>query len=294
MSKSAVLLMAYGGPDSLEDIEPYLLDVRGGRPPSPQFLQEIRDRYARIGGRSPLKERTFEQAAALQRELGNGTATYVGMRHWKPFIADTFEQMVNDGVSDVVAIAMAPHYSRMSVGAYRRKIEEAQAKLGTQLDVRFAENWYSHPLFSEAVAAKLRKGLRGQTVVFTAHSLPERILKDGDPYHDQFLASAAAVANKLGLEEWHWAYQSQAITGEPWLGPDLGATLDALHARGKFEVLVVPIGFVCDHVEVLYDLDIFYREYAAARGMTLSRTESLNASPEFIRALAALVREARG
>jgi ferrochelatase len=290
--------MAYGGPDSLADIEPYLLDVRGGRATSAEFIEEIRARYAQIGGRSPLRDRTTDQARALERELGSGIPVYIGMRHWKPFIADTVEQMIRDGVTDVIAIAMAPQYSRMSVGVYRRKVEEALTRFASKLQARFVESWHAHPQFLEAVAEKVRAALHkfdkrdsSPAVIFTAHSLPERILQDGDPYHTQFLASAEGVARLLGLSEWRWAYQSAGSTTEAWLGPEVGAVLDELNGRGVRDVLVVPIGFVCDHVEVLYDLDIYYQDYAAARGMNLSRSESLNDSPAFIRALAAIVRE---
>jgi ferrochelatase len=290
----AVLLMAYGGPDSLADIEPYLLDVRGGRPLSPEFLGEIRDRYAQIGGRSPLLERSREQAQALQDALSNGVRTYVGMRHWHPYISETFARIRADGVTDVVAVAMTPQYSTMSVGAYRRKVEEARNQPGGSVAVRYVESWHDHPLFLEAVAEKVRQARPAETteIVFTAHSLPARILDSGDPYQEQFLASAEGVARLLGLHRWSWAYQSQATTGEPWLGPDLGTLLDRLSEQGIRDVLVVPIGFVCDHVEVLYDIDIHYCQYAAAKGMRLRRTESLNDSPAFIRALAAIVGEA--
>ncbi len=301
--ENAVLLMAYGGPDKLEDVEPYLLDVRGGRPTPPELVEEVRKRYAAVGGRSPLLQRTIEQAEALERELahlGRPRDVYVGMRHWHPYIAETVATMVKKGVREAVAVAMAPHYSRMSVGAYRHKVEEALAALGSTMRVTFVGSWHDHPLFLDAVAAKLRAALDGYpddlresvAVVFTAHSLPRRILEAGDPYHDEFLASARAVAERAELAQWEWAYQSAASTGDEWLGPDLGARLDELHDRGVHEVLVVPIGVVCDHVEVLWDVDVFYRDYAQAKGMRLARTPSLNASPEFIRALAAIVTEA--
>lgn len=291
-----VLLMAYGGPESLAEIEPYLLDVRGGRPTPPELVKEVRERYARIGGRSPLRERTEEQARALERALGSDgrVRTYVGMRHWRPYIQQAFEQIVADRITRVVAMAMAPHYSRMSVGAYMRKVEEVQALLGTEISVTFVKSWHDHPLFLDAVAEKVREARQrlDAAIVFTAHSLPEKILQNGDPYQKEFITSAEGVARLLGLAEWDWAYQSQGSTQDKWLGPDLGSKIDELHARGARQVLVVPIGFVCDHVEVLYDIDIHYREYAAAREMTLTRTASLNASPSFIRALAAIVQEA--
>jgi ferrochelatase len=286
--RDAVLLMAYGGPESLDDIEPYLLDVRGGRPVSPEFLREVRDRYALIGGRSPLRERTFEQAAALQRELGR--PVYVGMRHWKPYLADTLKVMSADGITHVTAVAMAPHYSRMSIGAYRRRVEEAC----NGINVTFVESWHEHPLFLEAVAGRVRAAENGTKaeVIFTAHSLPERILAEGDPYHQEFLASAEAVASLLGLPRFRWAYQSAGATADKWLGPEVTEVLNELHRDGARDVLIVPIGFVCDHVEVLYDVDIFYRRHAQSLGMNLRRTASLNSYPSFIRALAAIVREA--
>lgn len=288
--RDAVLLMAYGGPESLDELEPYLLDVRAGRPLSPEFLADIRSRYVLIGGKSPLRERTFEQAKALESELG--VKTYVGMRHWKPFIGQTFEQIAADGVTDVVAIAMAPHYSRMSVGAYRRNVEDARARVHGGINVRYVASWHDHPLFLDAVAEQARRaGIEGRFVIFTAHSLPERILSDGDPYHDEFVSSANAVADRLGLKEWRWAYQSAGATDDKWLGPDVINILDTLSVKRIRDILIVPIGFVCDHVEVLYDVDILYRDYAASKGMSLTRSPSLNATPSFIRALAAIARE---
>ena len=286
--RDAVLLMAYGGPDSLDDIDPYLLDVRGGRPVSPQFAKEIHGRYALIGGRSPLKERTMAQAEALSKVMGR--PVYVGMRHWKPYIAETLDAMRADGITHVTALAMAPQYSRMSVGAYRARVEESQQ----DIVVKFVDSWHDHPLFLEAVAHRVRDAINGgkPEVIFTAHSLPERILRDGDPYHNEFLAGAEAVARLTGLSGYRWAYQSAGSTGEKWLGPEVRDVLNELRDEGAREVLIVPIGFVCDHVEVLYDVDVLYRGHAEALGMKLTRTESLNDSPAFIRALAAIVREA--
>jgi ferrochelatase len=293
--------MAYGGPQSLDDVEPYLMDVRGGRATPRELVEEVRSRYARIGGRSPITERTREQADALERRLhqqGRPVRAYVGMRHWHPYIDETFRQIVTDGVTHLVALAMAPHYSRMSVGAYIRKVEEARARSGRDLHISFVRGFHDHPLFLRAVAEKVQAALdrypaaerAAVAVVFTAHSLPERILQEGDPYQQQFLDSAQRVAARLGLGTWRWAYQSQGSTRDKWLGPDVGAVLDELQAAGRSDALIVPIGFVCDHVEVLYDLDIYYRDYAAAKGLRLARTESLNASPAFVEALADVVR----
>ena len=284
-------MMAYGGPDSLDDVEPYLLDVRSGRPTTPEFVEEIRGRYALIGGRSPLLERTREQAAALERALG--IPVYVGMRHWRPFIADVFETMVRDGITDVTALPMAPHFSKISVGAYHKRVEEARTRAGANVDVRFVRSWSTEPLFLEAVAAKVRAALPAGHVVFTAHSLPQAAVVNDDSYRRECVARAEEVARRGDVAEWTWAFQSQGGTREGWLGPDLRTTLDGLRDKGIRDVLIVPIGFVCDHVEVLYDVDIEAKQYAESKGMTLRRSESLNASPQFITALAEIVRTAR-
>jgi len=285
--RCAVLLMAYGGPGNLDEVEPYLLDVRGGRPTSPELVEEIRGRYARIGGGSPIRRLTEAQAASLRRALGAELPVYVGMRHWHPYIAETVERLV--------AIALAPHYSVMSVGAYERKLAEAAAG---RLDVVVVRRWGDHPTFLDAVAARLRDALArfpdpaSVPVIFTAHSLPQRILASGDPYADEFRASVAAVVERLALARWHLAFQSAGATPEPWLGPDAGEVLQALAAEGGREALIAPIGFVCDHVEVLYDVDVEYRALAARLGMRLERTASLNDDPLLIACLADLARRA--
>lgn len=320
-----VLLMAYGGPDSLEDIEPYLRDIRGGRPTSPELVAEVRERYRLIGGRSPLLDLTRQQAAALERVLnaepsrtglhpepGFGPVgyspvlpqfrTYVGMRHWHPHIKETVAQIAADGIRRVVAIPMAPHYSRMSVGAYIRKAEEARAELGAPLAVRYIESWNDEPLYLQALAEKVRAALlrfppevRGQVpILFTAHSLPQRILAEGDPYPQELMETVEGVVRQLGLlseakQRWRFAYQSAGASHEPWLGPDAGAVLNELATEGHHHVLIAPIGFVCDHVEILYDVDILYRRQAEGLGMQLERTESLNVAPLLIEALAGLV-----
>jgi len=293
--RCAVLLMAYGGPGNLDEVEPYLLDVRGGRPTSPELVEEIRGRYARIGGGSPIRRLTEAQAAALRRALGAELPVYVGMRHWHPYIAETVERIVADGRQRLVAIALAPHYSAMSVGAYERKLAEAAAG---RLDVGVVRRWGDHPLFLDAVAARLRDALARfpdparVPVIFTAHSLPQRILANGDPYPDEFRASVAAVVERLALARWHLAFQSAGATPEPWLGPDAGEVLRALAAEGGREALIAPIGFVCDHVEILYDVDVEYRALAARLGMRLERTASLNDDPLLIACLADLARRA--
>jgi protoporphyrin/coproporphyrin ferrochelatase len=299
MTERAVLLLAYGGPDSLEDVAPYLQDVRGGRPTSPEIVEDVRQRYVAIGGGSPLLSRTREQAAALAVALADGWRVDVGMRHWRPFIKDALEKLAAEGVRRVVALPMAPHYSDMSVGAYRRACESAPAVARGDLRLAFVPGFSEHPGFLRAIEARVTAALarmgrpaRDVLVVFTAHSLPERILAAGDPYADRLAESARVVADRLCLPTWRVAYQSAGRTGERWLGPDAGQVLGEAAASGVRHVLIVPIGFVCDHVEVLYDVDIAYQEQAARLGVTLARSESLNASPVLIGALADLVRGA--
>lgn len=289
----AVLLLAYGAPLTLDDVAPYLLDVRGGRPTPPQMVEELRARYAAIGGRSPLLDRTWQQAEALSRRLGDGTPVLVGMRHWHPYIRDVLADAASRGVVRAVAVAMAPHYSRMSIGAYQRKIDEARGAM----HVATVPQWYDHPCFLDAVAERVRAALTrfpadvrdSVPVVFTAHSLPQRILADGDPYPEQLRASVAGVMARLPNRAHEFAFQSAGQSLEPWLGPDAGAVLERLASRGGRHALICPIGFVADHLEVLYDVDIEYRRRARDLGIRLERTDSLNASPLLIEALADVV-----
>lgn len=288
----AVLLMAYGGPNNLDEVEPYLLDVRGGRPTKPELVEEIRGRYALIGGRSPLRELTEAQAAGLARALGPRYPTFVGMRHWHPYIKETVDRIAAAGHRRLVGIVMAPHFSGMSVGAYEKKLVEATQG---RVDAALVRRWGDHPKFIAAVTGRVREALarfRQGTpveVLFTAHSLPERILANGDPYADELRASAAAVAKQVGLERWHFAFQSAGATAEPWLGPEAGAVMRKLAGEGKRTFLIVPIGFVCDHVEVLYDVDIMYRDLAKDLDVRLERTVSLNDDPSLIAVLVDLV-----
>jgi len=291
----AVLLMAYGGPGSLDEVEPYLLDVRGGRPTSPQFVEEIKARYAQIGGRSPIRELTEAQAAGVQRTLGERFAVYVGMRHWHPYIRDVVKQVLADGHRRAVGIVLAPHYSAMSVGAYQKQLlEAADGRLETVL----VRSWGDHPRFLDLVAERVAQALQrfpspgAVQVLFTAHSLPERILATGDHYAVELRASAAAVAQRARLTTWHFAFQSAGATSEPWLGPEAGAVMTELAGRGHEAFLIVPIGFVCDHVEILYDVDIVYRSLAQRLGVHLERTTSLNDDPTLVSALAELAHNA--
>jgi ferrochelatase len=300
-----VLLMAYGGPDSLDDVEPYLLDIRGGRPTPHELVEEIKERYAQIGGRSPLLELTREQAAALEAELNHGGDSrfrvYVGMRHWQPRIKEAVAQMARDGIEQAVAVVMAPHYSRMSIGAYFQRLEEAIQDLHATIRFDRVESWHKHPGFINALAEKAGAALHRLAedgsdgppkVIFSAHSLPTRILKGGDPYDAQLHETAGLLAERLDLPEdrWLFSYQSAGQSSETWLGPPIEEVIVELIQAGQKRLLVVPIGFVCDHVEILYDLDIECRGLAEAQGGRLERSESLNASPTFIAALADLVR----
>jgi len=296
-----VLLLAHGGPDSLEDIEPFLSNIRGGRPFSKELLEEVRERYRLIGGRSPLLDISRRQAQALERELNTDGArfrVYLGMRNWHPFIRETMQQIEQDHASRLVALCLAPQNSKKSTGLYFQHLRDAQEKVGSRIPAVFIENWHAEPLLIEAFAEKLQEGLAARAaegaaspaVVFTAHSLPEKVVAEGDPYDQQVRETVAAVAARSGLQEWRFAYQSQGATAEPWLGPTVESVLDQLAQEGARNVLIVPIGFVADHVEILYDIDILFQQYARQRNITLRRTASLNDSPTLIRALASLVR----
>jgi ferrochelatase len=274
--------MAYGSPERPEDIRPYLEDIREGRPVSDEAVAELTERYRRIGGRSPLDELTERQRAALERELG--VPVFVGMKHWHPRIADAVEQALAGGADMIVGLVLAPHYSRLSVEGYRERLEQA---LAARAELRFIERWGTHEPYLDVLADRVR-GQEGH-VVFTAHSLPERILAEGDPYQAELLETAGLIAERAALGSWSFAYQSASPTGEPWLGPDILDELDSLRARGVESVLVCPIGFVSDHLEILWDIDVEARERAAELGLELDRIESLNDDPAFIQGLAELV-----
>jgi len=281
----AVILMAYGSPATAEDVAAYLADIREGKPVSQQAIDELSERYRRIGGRSPLDEITEAQRAGLERELG--LPVYVGMKHWRPRIAEAVEAALSGGAETLVGLVLAPHYSRLSIAGYRERLENA---LQGRAELVFVESWHDHEPFLDVLASRVR-GFDGH-VVFTAHSLPERILRDGDPYRDQLLETSRLVAERAGLADWSFAFQSASATGEPWLGPDILEELQTLAANGERRVLVCPVGFVSDHLEILWDLDIEAREKAAEVGLELERIESLNDDPEFVRALAGIVKKA--
>jgi protoporphyrin/coproporphyrin ferrochelatase len=279
--------MAYGSPERADDVPTYLSDIRGGRPVRQEAVDEVVERYRRIGGTSPLNRITEAQRAAL--EVATGLPVYVGMKHWIPRIGEAVERAIDGGADRLLGLVLAPHYSRISIGGYRDRLEQS---LDTRADLAFVESWHDHEPYLDLLAERVR-GTEAH-VVFTAHSLPERILAEGDPYRDQLLETSRLVAERAEVSEWSFAFQSESPTGEPWLGPDILVELETLHARGVGKVLIAPVGFVSDHLEILWDLDIEAREKAAELGLELDRIESLNDDPAFIHALAALVEKASG
>ncbi len=295
--RQAVLLLAHGAPERIEDVDEYLVLVRSGRPLAPHLVEEIKQRYAAIGGGSPLTARTCQQAQALERRLAEAGCTarvYVGMRNWRPSIRQAMARIRDDGVQRIVALCLAPQYSKLSVGLYFRRLQAAKVELGVQAEVAWTKSFHSHPLLIEAFHEKLAPLLPSQRVLFTAHSLPEKIMESADAYCSETQATARAVAARAGLAQWDFAYQSQGLTDDRWLGPTVESALDRYASEGLTQVVLDPIGFVSDHIEILYDVDILFRGYAAQRGIRLVRPESLNDSPAFIEALAAVAREKLG
>lgn len=297
---TGVLVMAYGGPDSLEEIPGYLADIRSGRPTPRAVVEEITENYRAIGGRSPLLEVTHRQVAALAEELGGDYRCYLGMRHWAPWIEEVVGQMVTDGITDAVGVVLAPQFSALSVAKYQQRVADGLDLYRGSIAFRHVSSYHDSSGLVEAFAARVAEGLTrwpesdrdGVHVVLTAHSLPERLLANGDPYGVQCLETAHLVVERAGLAEegWSWSYQSAGRTPEPWVGPDLRDHLGALAGRGIRDVVVVPVGFVSDHVELLFDIDIQARARADELGMRLERPPALNDDPVFIEALAELVR----
>lgn len=296
--KRAVLLMAYGAPDRPEDIAPFYTDIRGGRPPTEALLHELAGRYNAIGGASPLSRITRAQAQALREELGPQIPVYVGMRHWNPRIAEAVAQMASDGIEEATAIVLAPHYSRMSVGKYFEALDAAVAATPGAPTFRKIDTWHLHPIYLDALASRTRDALSlfpanersDVMVVFTAHSLPQRILEWSDPYPVQLSATAQHLAEMLNIRHWRLGYQSAGRTNEPWLGPDLLQVIDEEVQAGRKSILVCVIGFIADHLEVLYDVDIEARAHAAEHGVHLERITMLNSDPILARCLADLAR----
>ena len=281
----AVVLMAYGSPERIDDVPAYYADIRGGRPVSPERLADLTERYRRLGIETvnPLNEITERTRAALEAELG--VPVYTGMKHWTPRIADGAEAALAAGADRIAGLVLAPHYSRLSIAGYRDQLEEATAG---RAKLEFVESWYLEPGFVDLLADRVRS--TSAHVVFTAHSLPARILDEGDPYETQLMSSATAIAQRAALREWSFSYQSASPTGEPWLGPDILDHLEALHGRGVDDILLCPIGFVADHLEIRWDLDTEAQSKAGELGMRVSRIEMPNADPTFVATLATIVR----
>jgi ferrochelatase len=284
----AVILMAYGSPERLVDVPAYYADIRGGRPIAPENLADLVERYRRLGieDASPLNAITEQMRAALEEELG--LRVYTGMKHWSPRIADAAEAALAGGAERVAGLVLAPHYSALSIKGYHDQLEQA---LAGRAELEFVESWHDEPGFIGLLAERVR-GTQSH-VVFTAHSLPARVLAMGDPYKAQLLETARLVAEASGLgEQWSFSFQSESPTGEPWLGPDILDHLAALREDGLTDVLICPIGFVCDHLEIRWDLDVEAQERAAELGMRVDRIEMPNADPAFVRTLAGIVRRA--
>jgi protoporphyrin/coproporphyrin ferrochelatase len=280
----AVVLMAYGSPERLEDVPAYYADIRGGRPIRPELLEALVERYRALAieDGSPLNAITEQTRAALERELE--VPVFTGMRHWTPRIADAVEAALAGGAETLVGLVLAPHYSRMSIGAYRRQLEDAVAG---RAEIVFVERWGEEPGFVELLAERVR-GFDGH-VVFTAHSLPARILEEGDPYEEELLRSSSLIAERAALRDWSFSFQSASDTGEPWLGPDILEHLETLRGR---RVLVCPVGFVADHLEIRWDIDTTAQAKAHELGIQLERIEMPNADPAFVAVLAGIVRRA--
>jgi ferrochelatase len=304
--------MAYGSPNRLEDVEAYFTDIRGGRTPSREAVEELTSRYRRVGVPTPLLKVSMDLGRELERLLNLDPpddeiyTVHLGMKHWTPHIAAAVEEVVESGADRMIAIVLAPHYSKISTEGYRRKIAAALVRApgkptpngsASPISLDFVESWYELDGYLDAVADNVRT-VRAEfahpeqvVVVFTAHSLPARILNEGDPYQDQLLRTSELVARRAGIEQWRFSYQSQSHTGEPWLGPDLVDTVEELAAQGHREILVASVGFIADHLEIFYDIDIEAKEQADALGIELRRTPMLNADSRLAHALHALVAE---
>ncbi|MDQ0086812.1 ferrochelatase [Paenibacillus anaericanus] len=304
-TKVGVLVMSYGTPESLEQVESYYTHIRRGHPPTAEQLKDLKDRYeAIVGGVFPLRTNTNNQVASLQEAL-NARSTnaeveficYQGLKHANPFIEDGVAKMAEDGIKEAIGIVLAPHYSVMSVGSYIKRAEAKAEELG--ISMKFIKNYHLHPSLIEALAARVSSKLdqfveagaeRDKVrVLFSAHSLPEKILQMGDPYQDQLLETSSAVAEKTGVTSWQFTWQSAGRTAEPWLGPDILDTLRTLSQEQVEDILVAPIGFVSDHLEVLYDLDIEAKTIAKELDMRLERIDSLNSDPLYMETMSDVI-----
>jgi protoporphyrin/coproporphyrin ferrochelatase len=295
-----VLLMAYGGPNSLDEIPGYLADIRSGRPTTPAVLEEITNNYRQIGGKSPLLEFTQQQVEAVAAKLDpRYFKCYLGMRHWSPWIEEVIGQMIADGITHAVSLVLAPHYSKLSVAKYQEKIADGLAMYRGQIEFAHINNYHDAPKYIQALANRVEAGLSRWPaaertnihVIFSAHSLPSRILNMGDPYDRQLRETAQLVAARAGLaaDQWSWSYQSAGRSPEPWLGPQLEEYIPELAARGIKNLISIPVGFVSDHVEILFDIDIEAQAAAQEHGMRLERPPALNDDPLFIDTLVEVI-----
>ncbi len=297
-----VLIMAYGGPNSLDEIPGYLADIRNGRVTTPAVLEEISRNYRLIGGKSPLLEISTRQVAAVRAHLDpDKFKVYMGMRHWSPWIEDVVGQMIDDGITQAIALVLAPHYSKLSVAKYHAKVADGLEMYRGHIDFDFIDSYHDAPKLIQALANRVNEGLSRWPeaerddvhIIFSAHSLPVRIMKMGDPYDSQLRETAQLVADKAGLAaaRWSWCYQSAGRSSEPWLGPQIQEHIPALAAQGIQNMISIPVGFVSDHVEILYDIDIQAQAVAKELGVRLERPSALNDDPLYIQTLVDLIEQ---
>ena len=291
----AIILMAYGSPSSLDEVGDYLAQVRGGRGSSPDEIEHLKQRYQRVGGQTPLLQITKSQADVLQKKLiadGAPARVSFGMKHWHPFVEDVVEKISIDNPPILVGLALAPHYSKLSIGGYEDSVRRGLARRHSKVPFVMVKSWHTEPSLITALSTRVSNMLKeiagsgGTMVVFTAHSLPLRVVSDDDPYQAQLLETSQLVANEAHVTNWDFAFQSASGPTGTWLGPSLKEKITEFSNKGITRILVCPVGFVSDHLEILYDLDVEARDYANSRGVVLSRTLSLNDDPMFIEALA--------
>jgi len=292
-----LLMMAYGGPSSISEVEQYYTDIRRGHPPDPPQLKELQDRYTAIGGNSPLTQITLQQAKLLEERLN--IKIYIGMKHWHPYIRETVEKISRSGATEVIAMVMAPHYSSMSIADYYNRLQRAVSEINPSLQITMIERWGDNQIFIDSLCERLEAGRQALAspkwdeieVLFTAHSLPKRILSEGDPYQNELIQTASLAASKLHLPNWELVFQSAGRTSDEWIGPDILQVLRELANKGKKNVLVAPIGFTADNLEILYDLDIEATRVAKNLGLNFKRIPTANTSQLFIDALENIVRQ---
>jgi len=293
--------MAYGSPNSLDEVGAYMSQVRGGRQITPDEIERLKERYRLVGGKTPLLAITLAQAKALRAKLaGDETRfpVYVGMKHWHPFIEDTIQEIVKDGADSIIGLALAPHYSRLSIGGYEDAIVRGLSRTGSKVSLTMVKSWHTNHSLIDLLSERVQEGLNKMQrpdealVLFTAHSLPKKMVENDDPYQKQLFETSKLVANSARIRRWSFAFQSAGEHGENWLGPQIHEQIIKLARDGVSEILVCPVGFVSDHLEILYDLDIEAKQQAKSLGVRLERTMSLNDDPGFIQALASVVRSA--